>query len=187
MSLEGVTVSSGQFWASAAVTGALDIVLVALLTWRIDNSRFRSLRWTLALTAAIFWAVFGIVLVQVFWDWYYRYIYPGWLRGAALLLFIPLFFGGLALLFHWLALRLPGNPILTFCLLGGTESVLEHLWGIYVLRIFDVPMLQAASPVSVLAFAFPEYVFYWCIVIGIAALAQSSWQRVSRSSRPAFP
>ncbi len=187
MSLEGVTVSSGQFWGSAALATALDVILIALLTWRIDNSHIRSLRWTLVLTAAVFWSVFGIVLVQVFWDSYYRYFYPGWLHGAALLLFVPLCFGGLALLFHWLALRLPGNPILSFCLLGGVESVLEHLWGIYVLRIFDVPMLQGVSPVPVLVFAFPEYVFYWCIVIALAALTQSFWRRVFRSSRPAFP
>ncbi len=187
MSLEGVTVSPAQFWLSAAVTGAVDIVLIALFTWRIDNSRFRSMRWSLVVTAAIFWAAFAVLLVQVFWDSYYRYIYPGWLRGAMLLLFIPLFFGGLALLFHWLALRVPGNPILSFCLLSGAESVLEHLWGLYVLRIFDVPMLQGVSPVPVLVFAFVEYAFYWCIVIGIAALVQSSWRRVSGSSRAAFP
>ncbi len=182
MPLEGITVSSAEFWISAAVTAVLDVIFVALLIWRLGTSRFRELRWTLVITAAVSWTAFGIVLVLVFWDVYYRYFYPDLFRGAGLLTFVPLCFGGLALLFHWLALRLPGNPILVFCLLGGTESLVEHLWGIYGLRILDVPMLSEASPVSILAFAFPEYVLYWCIVIGIAGLVHSGlkwvgWQR----------
>ena len=36
-----------------------------------------------------------------------------------------------------LALRLPGNPIVNFVLLGGLESIPEHLRGLYMFRILE--------------------------------------------------
>jgi hypothetical protein len=173
MTPENFNVLSEQLWMDTVVIALVDVAFIAFLTWRIKPSRFRELKWTLAVTAAVFWSAFGIVLVSVFWNTYYRYFFPGWLRSGGILLFVPALYGSFALAFHWLALRAPGNPILNFCLLGGLESLIEHLWGIYGLKILEIPLIQQASPASILAFAFPEYIFYWCIVIGIAGLVQN--------------
>jgi hypothetical protein len=161
---------------SAVVIAIVDVIFILLLIWRIKASHFHQLRWTLVGTAAIFWSIFAIFLVSVFWEPYYRYFYPSWFRSGGILVLVPLLYGVFALAFHWLALRVPGNPIVFFCLLSGTESMLEHLYGIYGLKILQVPLFQEVSPVSILAFAFPEYVFYWCIVISIAALVQNGWR-----------
>ena len=158
------------------ITTIIDLIFVLLLMWRIKPLHFRELKWILVATAVILWSIFAILLVSVFWDTYYQYFYPSWFRLGGTLLFVPLLFGILALAFYWLALRISGNPIVIFCLLGGAQSLISHLWGIYVFKILEIPMLQGASPASILAFAFPEYVFYWCVVISIAALIQNSWR-----------
>ena len=169
-------VLSEQLWMDSVIIAIVDIVFVLLLTWRIKPSRFRELKWALVGTAASFWIIFGIVLVSVFWDTYYQYFIPSWLHFGGILLFVPILYGLFALAFYWLALRIPGNPILNFCLLAGLEAVLEHLWGIYGLKILEIPLLQDTSPTPILAFSFPEYIFYWCIVISIAVLIQNGWR-----------
>ena len=179
MTLENLSIPSGQFWLSAAVMAVVDAIILAVLIWQVKPSRFRELRWTLVGTAAVLWSGFAVFLVAAFWDSYYRYFYPGWFHAGGVLVFVPLLFGFLAWVFHWLALRLPGNPIVTFSLLCGTESVLEHLGGIYAFRILEIPLLQGASPASILAFCFPEYIFYWCIVVGLAALVQLGWRQLA--------
>jgi hypothetical protein len=175
MILENFKVLSEQFWMSALIVALVDVAFVALLIWRIKPSRFRELKWPLAGTAAIFWSIFGVGLVWIFWDSYYQYFFPAWFHSGGILLYVPVVYGVFALISHWLAFRIPGNPIINFCVLVGLESLIEHLGGIYGLKILEVPILREASPVSILAFSFPEYIFYWCIVIGIAMLFQKGW------------
>jgi hypothetical protein len=182
MTPENTKVLAEQLWMDAVIVTLVDAAFIAFLTWRVKPSQFRQLKWMLAGTAAVFWTIFGIVLVSIFWNTYYQYFYPGWFRSGGILLFVPIIFGVNALAFHWLAVRAPGNPILNFCLLGGLESLLEHLWGIYGLKILEIPLLKQTSPASILAFAFPEYIFYWCLVISIAALFQKA--SFFRSSTP---
>jgi hypothetical protein len=79
---QSTVISSEQFWINSIIVALIDVAFVSFLVWRIRPSRFRELKWSLALTAAVFWSVFGIFLVAIFWDSYYRYIYPGWLRGG---------------------------------------------------------------------------------------------------------
>lgn len=169
--------SSSLFWGCALAAALADSAFIALLNWRVGAQRFRELRWLLAIAAALFWGVFGLTLVQIFWESYYRFFYPTDFNPAIFLALICGLYGAFALLFHWLALRLPGNPLLTFCLLTGVESLLEHLWGFYGLKVLEVPMLRAASPISILAFAFPEYIFYWCVIISLAALMHGGWRQ----------
>ena len=170
------------FWTSAVLVAALDVVLMSGLVWRIPRARFRGLKWPLAATAALLWGAFGAVLMWRFWDVYYAYFYPGWVRWLAPV--YSLFYAGLALLFWWLALKLPGPPALSFPLLGGLESLWEHGWGIYVVGLLDkVPMLQGESPIAVLAFAVPEYVLYWGLVLCVAALVGWGWERWRHSPR----
>lgn len=162
---------------SSIIIALIDAAFILLLTWLIKPARFRELKWPLSASAAFFWSIFGIALVLIFWNSFYQYFYPGWFHFGGILVFVPVLFGALALAFHWLALRMPGNPILAFCLLGGLESIFEHIWGIYGLKILDVPMLQDATPASILAFSFPEYIFYWCFVISLAVIIQTGWKR----------
>ncbi len=169
-------ISSEQFWINSVITAIIDVIFLAILIWRIKPAQFLELKWTLVVTAALLWSVYASFLVLVFWNTYYQYFYPSWFHSGGIFVFVPVVFGILALAFYWLAIHLPGNPIVTFCLLGGTEGLLEHLWGIYNFKILEIPFLQGTSPISILAFSFPEYVLYWCIVISIAALVQSGWQ-----------
>jgi hypothetical protein len=140
------------------------VILISLLIWRINRERFWQLRLPLVTAAAVFWGCFAFVLYRVFWETYYRYFSSSWLYNGGSLLLGILLVVVLAFLFHWTACRLPGNPLIGFCLLCGLESLLEHLWVIYSLRILDIHLLQGINPTSILAFSFPEYIFYWCIV-----------------------
>ena len=180
MPIENLSVSSEQFVVSAMVVALSDAAFIWLLVRQVKPARFRELKWTLVGTAAVFWSIYGLVLVQVFWDSYYRYFFPASFRSSGILLFVPLVYGFLALIYHVLAFRLPGNPIVVFCLLAGFESLLEHLWGISGFRILEVPMMQDASPLSILFFAIPEYIFYWCLVICLAVLFQNGWRWLVR-------
>nr|MBI2905227.1 hypothetical protein [Chloroflexota bacterium] len=81
-----------------------------------------------------------------------------------------------------LALRLPGNAAVAFCLLGGLDSFPGHLWAIYGRRLFEAcPLLQQVSVASALIFGFFEFVFYWSVILIIAALLK----RLGQVVRPA--
>ncbi len=183
MPLDNLYVSSAQFWMSAGITAIVDVIFILVLAWRIKPAHFRDLKWLLVGTAALFWGLFSVWLVQLFWDAYYQAFYPPWFRSGGILLYVPLVYGLFAWAFHWLALRLPGYPVVTFSLLCGAESLIEHVWGLYGFKILQVPLLQQASPASVLAFSFPEYILYWCIVISVAALIQGGLQRLRKSGK----
>lgn len=149
---------------------------VLLLAWRIKPARFRQLTWALAGASAIFWSILWIAVLWAYWDLCYRHIFPGW--AGYLAPSYGLLYAGVGLAFWWLALRLPGNAIVSFCLLGGLKSVPEHLWAIYGLGTLDkVPAFLGISPASVLVFAVFEYIFYWSIVLSIAVLLRRLGQR----------
>lgn len=172
--------TSDIFWRSALVTGAVDVVWVLALTRLVKRSRFHQLRWVLALSAALFWSALGLVLVELFWQGFYEHFQPDWMRaGGILLVTVPMGLS-LALLFHWLAERLPGHPMLTFCLLGGLQGLIEHLWGVYGLKIMSIPILQGVEPLSVLAFALPEYMLYWSCVASLALVVMLLAQTATR-------
>ncbi len=176
MSFEGLQVSPEQMWISVLFLTLLDVAFIWLLNRRIKPTRFRDLKWALVITSAVFWGAFALVLVQVFWDTYYQYFFPFWYRTGGILLYAPSLYAFFALAFHWLAGRLPGNPIVTFCLLSGIESLIEHLWGVYGLGILDIPLLQEVSLTSIVFLAIPEYIFYWCSVISLAMILQNGWR-----------
>jgi hypothetical protein len=169
-------VSSAQFWMSSIIIALIDALFVLLLVWRIKPADFRELKWPLVGSAVLVWSILSIVIVLVFWDTYYKHFFPGWFRSGGLLLYVPLLYGVFAYVFLWLSLRIPGHPLVNFCILAGLESLLEHLWGFYGLKILKTPILQDVSPISILAFSFPEYIFYWCIIIGVALLFQNGWR-----------
>ncbi len=173
-------IPSSVFWLSGVVMALMDAVVIFIFTRLIPPRRFRELRGWLAGAAAVSWSLFSLLLVQAFWETYYRDFYPAWFRPGGILVFVPLLYGAFAFAFHWLALHLPGNPLLNFFLLAGVESLLEHLYGIFGLKIMEIPILQQASPLSVLVFSFPEYIFYWCVVVALAGLGRALTRRIFR-------
>jgi len=152
----------------------VDMGLLVLLLWRAKPEWFQRSGWLMAISSAIFWGIFAISLYQIFWDRYYSHFVPEyvrWLTPAA-----AIEYGLVGWLLWWIAKKLPGNPVLTFCLLGGLESIPEHLLGIYGFKILDIPILQGMTPLSVLVFAFFEYILYWGAVVALAGLLGWGWQ-----------
>ena len=175
--------TSELFWSSAGATALIDAVLVSLLVWRVIPVRFRTLKWPLVLSTALFWSGMWTFALRWGWTWNYRYIFPAWTYTLA-----PTFglaFALLGLAFWWLALRLPGNPALSFCLLGGLEGFLSHVWAVYGLGATEkVPYLEGVSPWAVIGFAVFEMIFYWSLILVVAALLQGVWERLWRISSP---
>lgn len=172
---------SSLFWWCAAVTTVIDALLLFAFTRWVKPVFFRGMAWPLVIAAALFWGWLGLYLAPLFWGNFYSQIYPRWMVEGGMMLAAPLY-GLLAWVFHRLSLRTPVHPLLGFCALGGAESVLEHLWGFYGMHILDTPWLSQASPLSILAFAVPEYVLYWCAVILLALVVRwvMGWRKRSQ-------
>lgn len=170
------------FTSSTIVSFILALILTSLISWRVSPERFRSLSWqTFGISSAAFWSIFAAILILSTWDNYYSHFVPSWYRVTAPLGAIFLY--GLAGVFlRWAALRIPGHPVLWFCLLGGLEALPEHLVGIYRFDILDIPILQGSRAVDILVFAYFEYVVYWSIVL-ILALVLDRLYRVIRQYR----
>jgi hypothetical protein len=144
--------------------------MLAFLALRLKPKAFRSLPWwSFASASASFWAVLAAVLYLAFWKPYYSYFAPPINRIVAPIVAAAIY-SLVALLFRWLANRLPGNPAITFALLGGLESIPEHAIGIYRLGILQIPILRGSTPESIFIFAFFEYVIYWGLVLMLATL-----------------
>jgi len=178
MTLPDVAITSEVFWWSAPVTALIDVGLVLFLARRTGRSRFRQLHWPVVLASGIFWMSLGLFFFETTWaSFYARFLPDPANRSLNRFLFELLLYPALGLAMWWLAARLPGNPAVTFCLLGGLEALPEHLWGIYRLDMLDkVPFLREASPIAVLAFAVPEYVLYWGSALAMALPVERMWQ-----------
>ncbi len=174
---EDFKATSELYWASAAVAALIDVGFVSLLTWRIRPTRFRQLKWCLLGAGVIFWCLLWADMLWICcWEWCYAYVFPGWARWLVPPVYGSIF-GAIGLALWWLALRLPGNPVLSFCLLGGLVSVPGHLWAIYGRRMLEkVPLLQDVSPSSALVFGVPEFIFYWGIIMVVALLLRRGWE-----------
>jgi hypothetical protein len=166
----GVKVTSEILWKGALIFALIDVVFVSVLTRRIKLVRFLQIKWALMVTMAVFFTlIWGILASYVFWDSVYHYFFPEWSRW-----FIPpvygLLFSAAGLLFWWIALKLPGNAVINFCLLGGFWGMITHLWAIHRGILEKPPLLQGASSVAAVVIAIFEFMFYWCIVLSIASL-----------------
>ncbi len=162
-----------------------DLVIIYLLARGQAPARFRALKWPLAAAAVLFWSALTAVLLWGFWDIYYQNFYGDWTRWAFPIAGVE--YALAALLSWWLAQRLPGNPFVTFCLLGGLESIPEHLFGIYYLGILRLPVLQGETAASIMGFAIFEYILYWTAVLGLGLGIQKlsiRWTALSTGRRP---
>ncbi len=148
----------------------LDIVLV-YLAWRfISREQIAQRRWLLEALSGLFFLLVWTSVMLWSWDWFYVYIFPGWARY----LLPPVFGIGYALLalgMHWLCLKLPGNATVNWCLLGGLEGLLSHIYAIYGLGAASKPpIMQGTDPSAVLIFAIFEKMFYWSIILLVSRL-----------------
>ncbi|MBE0409446.1 MAG: hypothetical protein IBX69_06920 [Anaerolineales bacterium] len=145
----------------------LAVAMLSLIGWRIKPTYYRQLPWwVIAVVSACFWGILTVVLVLTAWQSYYGLFQPAtnrYLIPAAAVLVYPLW----SLLLRWLSLRIPGNPAVFFCLLGGVQSIMEHSILIFVIKP-EVPIIQQSSPLAILIFAYLEYVVFWSLVLLIA-------------------
>lgn len=152
-------------WTSSFILLVLDM-LVILLAWRsVSRFQFGRLRHLLTRVSGIFYLLVWVIVLIWGWDWFYAYIFPSWARFT-----LPLLFGiGYTLLasgMGWLSLKLPGNPAITWCVLGGVEGLLSHLYAIYGLGAASKPpIMQGTDPFAVLIFAVFEKAFYWSLIL----------------------
>lgn len=122
--------------------------------------------------SAIFWGLVSLIAFQIFWDIYYQYIYPAWLKRWGPLNIVV--YGSIGYGIWLLSGRHSNLGALLFVFIGGIEGVLEHVWGIYKLDVLEkVPWLRGLRIPPVLAFSFVEYIVYWAIVLWIARAIQA--------------
>jgi hypothetical protein len=172
--------TSEIYWISTLVAALIDVVLVFLLAKTVQRDRLRQLAWPLVIASAAFWlALWAWVMQDAFvWETCFQYVFADRARWMMPLL-MALLEAAIALGMWWLALRLPGNAAVTFCLLGGLDSFPGHLWAIYGRRLFEAcPLLQQVSVASALIFGFFEFVIYWSVILIIAALLKRLGQVV---------
>ena len=167
-----IRLTSRHVWLGALLCGGMSLPLLIPLLFVYQDDTFRRAALPVAASSALFWGIVAIVAIFRFWELYYGYIYPRWIRWLVPLDLI--LYGAIGLGLWWLSLHLPGPMVLSFVLLGGIEGIAEHVVGILGLRILDrVPWLRGLAPLPVLIFSFFEYVFYWTLVAWLAwGLAQ---------------
>jgi hypothetical protein len=174
--------ANSPFLENTPVAIAASLAIVGLLTWRLKPSAFRAMSWqSFGISASLFWGIFAAVIISFAWNFYYQHFVPDWYRFAAPIGALTLY-SLLGLFFRWGSVRLPGNPTLWFCILGGLESVPEHAVGIYRFDILEVPVLAGSSAASIFIFAFFEYVFYWGVVLALAIGVDRLLQFAGRKS-----
>ncbi len=159
--------TSSLMWRAALVTALIDAPLLALLAWRVSPDLFRRLKWFLTGSAFLVYAViWGVVGSVIYWDEVYSAIFPAWFHWLLPLIYGTLF-GLLALAFWGLSRRAARFQVVWFCLLGGLSSLAGHSIGA-ARGLFRVPMLAQTSIASALTFGVFEFIFYFCVIVGLA-------------------
>ena len=149
-------------WLSTLLFGILACLLLFPLQFLFSDALFRDAARSIALGSALFWGIMSIVFMGRFWQIYYRYIYPDWMRPFSLL--NTLLYAGIGLGLWRIALSFDRHLILVFCILGGLEGVAEHIFAVYRLRVLEkVPWLEGLKPLPVILFSFIEYIAYWSV------------------------
>jgi len=169
--------TSHLYWIAALVAALMDIAFVALLAWHIKPARFRRLQWLLVIVSTLFWTVlwYAVMWNAFIWETSYRHVFQPWQRWIWPPVF-GLISAGVSLLMWWLSVRLPGKPILNFLLLGGLVSFVDHYFAISN-GVMETPLLQEVSIASAVTFGFFEFIFYWSVILALAALLPLVWDR----------
>jgi len=160
-----VHLTTSLLWTCTGILAILDVILIMLARRMVRREGFKQIRWLLVVASGVFFLLVWICVLWWGWDWFYVYIFP----GRARFLLPPIFCVGYSLLalgMSWLSLRLPGNPAVTWSLLGGVEGFLSHIYAIYQLGAASKPpIMQDTNPMVVLIFAVFEKAFYWTLIL----------------------
>jgi hypothetical protein len=154
-------------WRTAWFGGA-GVLLYLPLFHLLPAQTFRLSRHAVVMGASLVWFGFATILVNLAWGVYYRFFYPEWMKwGIGLIAFFLYSFYAFAC--HWLSCRMPGPPMLWFCLFTGFLAASEH----YVAWNFahlpeKVSMLTGMPLIPTMLFAFFEYQVYWAIALWLA-------------------
>jgi hypothetical protein len=160
-----VHLTTALVWKCISVLVVLDAALILVARRTVRREQFGQMRWLLVFTGGVFFLLVWTSAMLWAWDWFYSYIFPGWGRYLLPLIFW-IVYTLFALAMVWLSLKLPGNPAVTWCLLGGVEGLLSHLYAIYGLgAVSKPPIMQGTDPFVVLIFAFFEITFYWSLIL----------------------
>jgi len=171
--------TSEVLWRVTIIAVLIDAPLIILIGRWVSAELFRKLKWYLAAAAFVVYAtLWGTFASVYFWDAVYQYVFPSWSRWM-----LP---GGYGVLFGAIAVALWRASVafarwqsVWFCLLGGLVSLVGH--GIGISRgLLRVPLLAEASAISALVFGVFEFMFYWCVIVGLAIAAWSVGVQVRR-------
>lgn len=170
-----------HFTTNLLIKGALvfvlmDVIYVSFLTWQMKAESFRRLKWPLVIVAALVWFGIWSWAIGNFWETVYIYVFPVW--GRTWIPWIAFAVAGVVALGLWtFATRVKWNCILTYCLSGAALGSLTHIWAVIRGILTKPPMLHGASPLAAILIAFFEYMFYWCVILTLAAGMDAIRQR----------
>ncbi len=162
-----IKITTELLYKGALAFALMDAIYVPLLVWRVNPEAFRKLKGSLVVAAALVWFGIWTWAIGNFWETVYSYVFPAWI-GKWIPAFAFVAAAAVVLGLWTIALHLKGNPVLTYCLLGGALGSLTHLWAVYRGIVTRPPMLQGASPLAAVTIAFFEYMFYWCTILVLA-------------------
>jgi hypothetical protein len=165
--MEAGRATSEVLWRATLIAVLIDVPLLLLVVRGVSSELFHKLKWYLVGAAfvvyAVLWGTFGAVY---YWDAVYSAIFPAWFRWLLPLVY-GLLFGALALAFWRVSFLMTRWQVVWFSLLGGLVSLVGH--GIGISRgLLRVPLLANVSVVSALVFGVFEFIFYWCVIIGLS-------------------
>jgi hypothetical protein len=167
---EGIRVTTEILWKAAIFFAIIDLILIIILARFVKPRDLFNMKRSLIIFMGIFFfALFGSIMSIMFWDSVYSYVFPSWIRWIIPPLY-GMLFSMVGLFFWWLAFRLPTNPVINFCILGGFWGFLTHVLAIERGILEKPPMLQGASPISALTIATFEFIFYYCVCLGFTFL-----------------
>jgi len=160
-------VTNSDVWGSTAAFAIIGILLLLPLLFLFPEADFMQSPRAMIAASGIFWGLLSVIAFRAFWGLYYQHFYPSWVRPLALLnIFLYAVF---SLIMWFMANSVNTVPVLVFIFLGGIEGLLEHIIGVYGLRVLEkVPVFNTLDAGPVLIFSFFEYIVYWSIVAWLA-------------------
>jgi hypothetical protein len=162
--------TTSLMWRSVLAAALIDAPLLYLAVRLVKADLFRKLKWYLAGAAfLVYAALWGILGSFLFWDTVYSAIFPAWFHWLLPLIY-GMLFGVVTLFFWWLSRMTARRQVLWFILLGGLVSLVGHTIGFHR-GLMQVPLLAQTSLASALVFGVFEFVFYFCVITGLAAAA----------------
>jgi hypothetical protein len=171
--------TSEVLWRATVIAVLIDVPLLILVARWVSSELFSKLKWYLVGAAfvvyAVLWGTFGSVY---YWDAVYKVIFPAWFRWLLPLVY-GLLFGALALAFWRASILMPKWQVVCFSLFGGLVSLVGH--GIGISRgLLQVPLLAEVSAISALVFGVFEFIFYWCVIVGLSVVSRWLGLRLRR-------